>query len=85
MEGSPFEIGERVHRDQLLTWEYTGLSGKPGRDAHAVRRFRKGDWVLELHAHESPGATSRVVSIRTLAEDDKHWAGTRERLMRHKR
>ena len=37
---APFEIGERVHPDQLRTWEYVGLSGKPGRDKHSVRRFK---------------------------------------------
>ena len=47
---APFKTGERVHPDQLRTWEYVGLSGKPGRDKHSVRRFKKGDWTLEVHA-----------------------------------
>ena len=81
---APFEVGERVERDQLITWQYAGLTGKPGRDAHAVRRFRKGDWVLELRAHKDPVASARVVSIRTLADDDEYWSETRKRLMRHK-
>lgn len=81
---APFEIGERIHPDQLRTWEYIGLSGMPGRDKHPVRRFKKGDWTLEVHAHKNPNSSSRVVSIRTLAEDDQYWAETRTRLMRHK-
>jgi hypothetical protein len=82
---APFKIGERIHPDQLIAWEYVGLTGKPGQDKHAVRSFKKGDWRLEVRAHRSPRAMSRVVSIRTLAEDDKHWTETRMRLMRHKR
>jgi hypothetical protein len=82
---APFKTGERVHPDQLRTWEYVGLSGKPGHDKRSVRRFKKGDWRLEVHAHKDPRALSRVVSIRTLAEDDEHWTETRMRLMRHKR
>lgn len=81
---APFEIGDRVHPDQLRTWEYVGLSGKPGRDKHSVRRFRKGEWTLEVHARRDPQSSSRVVSIRTLAQDTQHWAETRARLMRHK-
>ena len=81
---APFAIGERVHPDQLQTWEYVGLSGKPGRDKHSVRRFKRGDWILEVQAHKNPNPSSRVASIRTLAEDDQYWAETRTRLMRHK-
>jgi len=82
---APFEIGERIHPDQLQTWVYAGLTGKPGRDKHAVRRFTKGDWTMEVRAHKDPRTPSRVVSIRTLAEDDEYWVETRMRLMRHKR
>ena len=82
---APFKVGQRVHPEELLHWDYTGLSGKPGRDKNAVRSFRKGDWVMELYAHSNPGASTRVVSIRTLAEDTRHWTETRARLMRHKR
>ncbi len=82
---APFTIGERVRPSQITTWEYLGLSGTPGLDKQSVRRFKKGEWILELYAHESPRATTRVVSIRTLAEDDQHWSETRARLMRHKR
>jgi hypothetical protein len=81
---APFSTGQRLHPDQLHSWEYVGLSGMPGRDKHSVRRFKKGDWVLEMHAHKDPRAVSRVVSIRTIAEDADLWAETRTRLMRHK-
>lgn len=81
---APFRIGDRVTRDQLRTWEYVGLSGKPGRDKHSMRRFKKGDWTLEVGAQKNPRSPTRVVSIRTLAEDEEHWAETRARLMRHK-
>jgi hypothetical protein len=81
---APFKIGERVHPDQLRTWEYVGLSGKPGLDRHSVRRFKKGDWTLEVRAFKDPRALSRVISIRTLDEDAELWAETRTRLMRHK-
>jgi len=84
MTGPPFQIGERVHQTQLLSWVFTGLSGKPGKDENAVRRFKKGSWVLELRAHEKPARASRVVSIRTSDEDEIHWRETRQRLMRHK-
>ena len=82
---APFEIGDRVNPDQLRNWEYLGLSGKPGRDRHSVRRFRKGDWTLEMRAYKDPRSPSRVVSIRTLAEDDEHWSEARSRLMKHQR
>ena len=82
---APFRIGERVEPDQLQTWEYVGLSGKPGLDEHSVRRFRKGDWTLEVRAHKDPHSPTRVVSIRTRAEDGEYWAETRTRLMRHVR
>lgn len=82
---APFKIGERVHPDQLRTWKYAGLSGKPGRDKHSVRRFKKGVWTLEVRAHQNPGRLTQVVSIRTLAEDDEYWAKTRTRLTRQKR
>jgi hypothetical protein len=82
---APFMIGERVHPDQLRTWEYVGLSGKPGRDKDSVRRFKKGDWALEMRAHKNPRSLSRVVSIRTLAEDHEYWTESRTRLMKRKR
>jgi hypothetical protein len=84
MTGAPFEVGERVNPNQLISWTFTGLSGKPGKDKNAVRRFKKGSWVLEVRAHEQPARASRVVSIRTFEEDEIHWRETRQRLMRHK-
>lgn len=84
MTEAPFEVGERVHPNQLISWVYTGLSGKPGRDDAPVRRFKKGSWILEMHAHEKSMSPSRVVSIRTFDEDTTHWQETRERRMRHK-
>jgi hypothetical protein len=81
MEDAPFSIGERVNPDQLLTWSYAGLSGKPGRDERAVRRFSKGDWMMEVSAHANPRASTRVVSIRTLAEDSAYWAQKRRHLL----
>ena len=84
MGDMPFRIGERIRPDQLATWNYIGLSGRPGRDRHAVRRYRKGDWVLEIHATLSFKNPSFVTSIRTAAEDDAFWKETRQRLMRNK-
>ncbi|MCP5178985.1 MAG: hypothetical protein R3E84_05030 [Pseudomonadales bacterium] len=69
--------------DELWGWEYVGLSGKPGLE-NAVRRFTNGDWALEVRALKDPGAPTRVVSIRTLAEDNAHWAETRSRLLKAK-
>ena len=85
MNDAPFEVGQRVAPSQLLTWTYAGLTGKPGRDKHAVRRFTKGHWTLEMQAHENRRANARVVSIRTLEEDANHWQETRDRLMRNRR
>jgi hypothetical protein len=84
MNQTPFEVGERVHPDQLTSWEYRGVTGKPGRDTHAARRFVKGDWVLELRAHKDPAARTKVLSIRTQHQDATYWSETRQRLMRHK-
>jgi len=81
---APFRVGERINQDQLRGWEYLGLSGKPGLDKDSVRRFKKGDWTLEVRAYKDPRAATRVVAIRTRAEDDHFWAETRTRLMRHR-
>ena len=80
----PFQVGERVHPSQLISWAYAGLSGKPGIDKNAVRRFKKGTWVLEVLAHERSVRASRVVSIRNSDEDEIYWRETRERLMKHR-
>lgn len=84
MTDTPYQVGDRVDTKELISWVYTGLSGKPGKDKDAVRRFKKGIWVLELRAHENPGRASRVVSIRTSDADEVHWQETRQRQMRHK-
>ncbi len=84
MNQIPFEVGEQVTPDQLLSWEYKGVTGKPGRDKHSVRRFKKGEWVLEVRAHKDPAARTRVLSIRTQSQDAVHWLETRQRLMRHR-
>ena len=80
----PFEVGEKVTADQLVGWDYKGLSGKPGAKG-ASRRFGKGHWILEVCAHVNPRARTHVMAIRTLAADATHWRETRERLMRHKK
>ena len=84
MTKAPFEIGDRVDQNRLTTWIYTGLSGKPGRDKNAVRRFKKGIWIIEVHAHVRPDKISRVVSIRSSDVDEQFWSVTRDRLMRNK-
>ena len=77
MTGPPFQVGDRVDPGQLVSWVYTGLSGKPGKDKDAVRRYKKGIWVLEIRAHELASRTSRVVSIRNSEEDEIYWRETR--------
>lgn len=84
MNEAPFRVGERVRPDQLVTWTYTGLSGRPGLDKHAVRRYRKGEWILEIRANPKSGTVSVVTSIRTADQDDQFWKDTRHRLMRNK-
>ena len=81
---APFQVGDLVRSNELATWNYTGLAGKPGVDKDAVRRFTKGSWVLEVGAHRNTSRTSRVVSIRTSDEDEAYWKETRQRLMRHR-
>ena len=85
MLDAPFRVGERIRSDQLVTWNYLGLSGRPGHDRLAVRRYRKGDWVLEIRANLNVRAPSVVTSIRTSLEDDAFWKETRARLMRNQR
>lgn len=79
MTGPPFEIGDRVEPSQLVSWVYTGLSGKPGKDKNAVRRYKKGIWVLEVRAHEHSTRTSRVVSIRNSDDDETFWRESRQK------
>lgn len=84
MTKTPYEVGDCIERSELTSWNYTGLSGKPGRDKHAVRRYTKGMWVLEVHALTRTDRPSRVVSIRTSDADALYWSTTRDRLMRHR-
>jgi hypothetical protein len=76
---APYEVGNRVRLQELYGWTYTGLQGKPGVDAHAVRRYVKGDWVLEIRAHEDQRRIASVVSIRTREQDAQWWAAKRSR------
>ena len=85
MTKAPYEVGDRVAPSQLTSWDYTGLSGKPGVDKTAVRRFKKGMWVLEIQAHANRRRSSRVVSIRSTDADERFWSETRDRLMRQRR
>ena len=81
---TPFEVGDRISTDDLVGWEYKGLSGKPGSD-EARRRFARGGWILEVHAMSNPKSRTRVTAIRTLDADRIHWQETRERVMRYKK
>lgn len=81
---TPFEVGDRIAADDLVGWEYKGLSGKPGSD-EGRRRFAKGDWILEVQAMVNPKARTRVMAIRTREADNVHWQETRERIKRHKK
>ena len=85
MTKAPYDVGDRIDQNELKSWVYSGLTGKPGRDKHTVRRFTKGMWVLEVHAHVRRDAPSRVVSIRSSDADEVFWSETRDRLMSHKR
>lgn len=84
MPDAPFKVGDRLGSDQLIGWSYKGITGKPGVDAYAARRFEKGVWLLEVRAHKNTQARTQVLSIRTQDQDARHWADTRSRLMRHK-
>ncbi len=76
---SPFKAGDRVRPSELLGWACTGLTGKPDVDPKAVRRYRKGDWVLELTAYNDWRIAARVVSCRTVQEDQQWWRNARTR------
>jgi len=62
----------------MAGWTYVGLTGKPDQP-EALRRYRKGDWVLELRARSNVALQTRVVTIRTTAEDEIWWAAERHR------
>ena len=68
----PFHVGQRLRQADLVGWTYTGLTGTPDVDPAAVRRFSKGDWILELRAYGNRNRASSVMSIRTI-EQDRHW------------
>lgn len=85
MHEAPFKVGQRIRPEDLATWQYAGLSGIPGRDKHAVRRFTKGDWSMEVRALINRSKLTSVVSIRTSEQDAMYWQETRERLMRNRR
>jgi hypothetical protein len=70
---------------ELVGWAYTGLSGTPDEDPEALRRYRKGDWVLELRAFSDRGRRTRVISIRTVQEDQRWWREARVRRPRRPR
>jgi hypothetical protein len=78
IDAPPFRAGDLVRPSGLEGWAYVGLSGRPD-DVSAVRRYRKGHWVLELRARSNVGLATKVVGIRTIAEDDDWWAAERER------
>ena len=84
MINAPYEVGDLIDQNALTSWVYTGLSGTPGGDKHAVRRFENGMWLLEVHAHTRPDGLSRVVSIRSSDAEGVFWSETRDRLMKHK-
>ena len=83
MMNTPFEVGDRITADDLVGWDYKGLSGKPGSD-EGRRRFAKGAWILEVQAMVNPKARTRVTAIRTVEAENVHWQETRERIMRNK-
>ncbi|HET6470205.1 MAG TPA: hypothetical protein VFG38_00090 [Pseudomonadales bacterium] len=76
---APYEVGQLVRPHELYGWTYTGLQGKPGA-AESVRRYVKGDWVLQVRAHSDPRRNAAVVSIRTCAQDSQWWSVERTRL-----
>jgi hypothetical protein len=77
MASTPFDVGDRVLPEELVGWTFTGLSGKPGKDSNAVRRFTRGDWVLEIRALEQRKRRTTVVAIRTRAQDEEWWRDQR--------
>ena len=84
MTKAPYEAGDRIDKIDLISWDYTGVWGKPGVDKRAVRRFTKGTWVLEVLDYNRPDSPIWVVSIRSSDADERFWNETRDRLMRHK-
>ena len=75
---APYQVGQRVLPQELYGWTYTGLQGKPG-DADSVRRYTKGDWVMQIRAHANQSRSAAVVSIRTREQDAQWWLAERRR------
>jgi hypothetical protein len=82
MADAPYAVGQRVRAQELYSWTYTGLQGKPGIDLDSVRRYVKGDWVLQVRAHADQSRNAAVVTIRTRAQDAQWWIDERSRLGR---
>jgi len=61
------------------------VTGRPDADRDAVRRYRKGDWILELRAFVDRNRPARVVAIRTRAEDERWWSDERMRRLTSKK
>ena len=76
---SPFSVGDKVRPKELIGWIYTGLQGIPDKERDAVRRYRKGQWVMEVRAHSDRYRFARVMSIRTIAQDAAYWSDQRQR------
>jgi len=79
MADAPYEVGQLMHPQELFSWTYTGLQGKPG-DADSVRRYVKGDWVLQVRAHADQRRSATIISIRTREQDAQWWRAWRSRL-----
>jgi len=79
MDDAPYEAGQLVRPQELYSWTYTGLQGTPG-DADSVRRYVKGDWVLQVRAHADQRRSATIISIRTREQDAQWWTARRSRL-----
>lgn len=74
---TPFHVGERIRLEELIGWTFTGVSGRPGKDVDSVRRYTKGDWVMEIQALADRKRRAPVVAIRTREQDDEWWRDER--------
>ena len=79
MTGAPHRVGEKVCPNELLGWVCTGLQGKPDKERAAVRRYRKGQWVMEVPAYSDRSRFAGVMSVRTVAQDEAYWSNRRQR------
>ncbi len=78
----PFAVGEQIRPNHLVAWTYTGLRGKPNKERDAVRRYRKGQWVIQIRACTDRSRLSRVMSVRTIEQDNQYWSDERQRRIR---